>query len=250
MIAVIPAAGFASRLRPFTEHCHKTMLPLGNTTMMALILQNLHLNGVKEVVVITGYRYQNVMDYILSICDSLIIHFVYNPVYKETNNAYSLSLAKIFVEGKSFLLLDCDIVFEPDVLRRVIESPHDNVLAVQKRNNLGNEEMKAYSDDNETVIRLTKEGNPQKAIGESIGIEKFSPEFSKKLFDILPKRILEGRGRTEYYEDTFQQLIDEGEIIHMVDVSDCQVIEVDFIEDLKSAEQEILPFILTKLNRT
>jgi choline kinase len=246
MKAVIPAAGFASRLRPLTDHCHKAMLPLGSTTMMALILENLRRCGIGQVIIITGYRHLSLMDYIRSIGDSLQIQFVHNPDFSETNNAYSLSLAEPFVSGKEFVLLDCDIVFEPNVLRRVMDSSHKNALAVQKRDNLGEEEMKAYSSNGKTVERLSKGGDPRTAIGESIGIEKFSAEFSGKLFDVLKTRIAQGAGRTEYYEDAFQQLLDQGETLHLIDVSDCHVIEVDFKEDLLRAEREILPYLLQR----
>jgi choline kinase len=249
MKAVIPAAGFASRLRPLTDHCHKAMLPLGNTTMMALILDNLRRCGIHEVIIITGYRHLALMDYIRSIGDSLQIQFVHNPDFEKTNNAYSLSLAEPWAAGEAFVLLDCDIVFESGVLLRVMDSLHENALAVQKRTNLGEEEMKVFSANGATVERLSKGGEPSAAIGESIGIEKFAAEFSAKLFKVLKTRIAQGAGRTEYYEDAFQQLIDLGEALHLVDVSDCRVMEVDFKEDLQRAEREILPFLIQRTAR-
>jgi choline kinase len=241
--AVIPAAGYASRLRPLTDHCHKALLPIGDTTMMALMLENLHLNGIREIIVITGYFAETLKNYIRSIGNSFRVTFAHNPDFSITNNAYSLSFAEPFIAGQEFLLLDCDIVFEPTVLKRILESKYENVLAVHKRDNLGDEEMKVYSEDGKTVSRLSKSGEPEKAAGESIGIEKFSSEYSKKLFDVLKRRIENGRGRTEFYEDAFQELIDNGEIIHTVDVTDCRVMEVDFKTDLERAEHEILPYL-------
>jgi choline kinase len=243
MKAVIPAAGCASRLRPLTDHCHKAMLPLGNTTMIALILENLNLFGIREIIIITGYRAEALTNYIRSLGNSSQIIFVHNPDFSVTNNAYSLSLAEPFIAGQEFLLLDCDIVFEPNVLERVLGSKHDNVLAVHKRETLGDEEMKVYSEDGRKVYRLSKSEDPKKASGESVGIEKFSAGFSKKLFNVLRRHIEDGRGKTEFYEDAFQELVNKGENIHMADVTDYLVMEVDFKTDLERAKNEILPHL-------
>jgi choline kinase len=243
MMAVIPAAGFASRLRPHTDQCHKSMLPLGGTTMMALILENLRTAGVDRIVVITGYRAEFLTEHVQRHGNGLDLHFVHNPEYLTTNNAYSLSLAEPFAAGREFLLLDSDIVFEPDVLDRVLRPEEANVIAIQRRPDLGEEEMKVYSENGKIVSRLTKDGDPKAAWGESVGIERFSAGFSAKLFETLARRIRHGCGRTEYYEDAFQELIDSGAILCMADVSHCRVIEVDFKPDLERAEKEILPFL-------
>jgi choline kinase len=219
------------------------MLPIGNTTMMALTLENLRRNGIRDIVIVTGYRSDALMEYVQAIQDSLRVTFAHNPDYLTTNNAYSLALAEPFAAGETFLLLDCDIVCEPEVLKRVLESGHESSLAVQKRNDLGEEEMKVFSRDGKTLDRIAKTGNPLEASGESIGIELFSAGFSAKLFDVLKKRIVHGPGKTEFYEAAFQELIDGGEAMHLVDVSDCKVMEVDFQSDLERAEREILPYL-------
>jgi len=243
VLAIIPAAGFASRLKPLTDSCHKAMLPLGDTTMMAVIAENLRLAGIRRIIMITGYRADALKEYIRSIGDYLQFDFVHNPDFTTTNNAYSLNLAAPLAAGREFLLLDCDILFEPDVLFRVKDCQAPNAIAVQRRINLGDEEMKIYSKDGMTVHRITKGGDPQKAFGESVGIEKCSAGFGFKLFDTLDRRIRNGNGRTEFYEAAFQSVIDGGETLHMTDVTDFKVMEVDFPEDLRRAEKDILPFL-------
>jgi len=243
MKAVIPAAGFASRLRPLTDHCHKAMLPLGTTTMMALTLENLRVNGIRDVVVVTGYRAEVLKEYIHSIRGDINVEFIHNPDYASTNNAYSLSLTEPYISGSAFVLLDCDIVFEPVILKMVLDSKHSMALAVNKRNDLSKEEIKVYSQDGAIVDQITKEGIPQEAIGESIGIETFSPECGVRLFNVLQERIARGPGMTEFYEASFQELIDKKETLHIVDISGYRAMEVDFKSDLERAEREILPYL-------
>jgi len=246
--AVIPAAGNATRLRPLTNNCHKTMLPVGNSTMMKLILENLEQIGIEELIVITGFMSEELQTYVENNCGNIRPFFIHNPDYQTTNNAYSLYLSKKYIMGKPFILLDSDIIFEPETLNRVVKSDFMNVLALQKRDDLGEEEMKVYTENGSKIKMISKEGDPAESVGESIGIEKFSEKFSNSLFETLEKRILFGRGRTEYYEHAFQEMIENGKDINIVDVSDTKVMEVDFLEDLKKAEKFILPYINTGYN--
>lgn len=244
--AVIPAAGNATRLRPLTDNCHKSMLPIGQTTMMKLILENLNGAGIEELILITGFKADELKDYVIENRGKLNPIFIHNPEYTITNNAYSLFLAKDSVDKEPFILLDSDIVFEYETLNRVLKSEFSNVLALQKKDNLGEEEMKVFTSDGIKVDMISKTGDPKSALGESIGIEKFDSKFSKVLFEVLEKRIHEGAGRTEYYEHSFQELIDNDFELNMVDISDTMVMEVDFIEDLEKVENDLIPHIIKK----
>jgi choline kinase len=244
MKAVIPAAGNASRLLPVSAGCHKALIDLGDHTMLSLILKQLDRSRVEEVVIVTGYMSENLQQHARLHAGKLHLKFVHNAEYLQTNNAYSLFLAAPEVAGEPFLLLDSDLLFEPEALRRVVYSPGENALAAQRRGDLGPaEEVKVYSLDGKTVAQIGKTGDPRKAFGWSVGIERFSSSFSGKLFAALERQIAEGPGRHAFYEAGFQQLIEDGERIDIVDVSDCRVIEVDFPEDLERARNEIFQFL-------
>lgn len=241
--AVIPAAGSATRLRPLTNNCHKCMLPLGQTTMIKLILAALQDAGVEEAIIITGFMAEDLRAYIDEACPSIKTVFVHNSEFISTNNAYSLYLARDFVDGEQFMLMDSDIIFEKEIIKRVIRSQFNNLAAVKMSKSLGEEEMKIFSSNGQVIERISKEGIPGEAIGESIGIEKFDKNFSTALFKTLEERInLEG-GRNEFYERAFQQLIDQGHVLNCLDISDLKVMEVDFAEDLEKAKKTILPYI-------
>jgi choline kinase len=222
------------------------MLPLGGTTMMALILDNLKANGVDELLVVTGFKSEALKEHILEHCGTISVFFSHNADYASTNNAYSLYLAREFAEGRGFFLLDSDIVFEAETLGRVARSENENALAIRKTGSIGEEEMKVFTDDSGEITAINKTGSPESALGESVGIEKFSGNFSSALFATLERRIKEGSGLTEYYEASFQELLDKGNKIYPVDVSDTLVMEVDFPEDFKKAESELLPLIHEK----
>jgi len=62
---VILAGGEGTRLRPLTYYFQKAMLPIGprQRPLLEYILQLLKLNGIREVVLLVGYRAEQVMSY-------------------------------------------------------------------------------------------------------------------------------------------------------------------------------------------
>jgi choline kinase len=161
--------------------------------------------------------------------------FVRNEAWESTNNAYSLHLAR-YSEEESMFLLDSDILFVPTVLDRLLDDPHPNRLAVRTRGGLGAEEMKVVVDAQGRVTDVGKEIPPAAAIGESVGLEIFSPEFARALFDELDRRMRAGPGRNEYYEASFVATIRAGAAVYPVDLAELPCIEIDTADDLQLAE--------------
>jgi choline kinase len=161
--------------------------------------------------------------------------FVRNEAWASTNNAYSLHLARYNDEDAMFLL-DSDIAFAPEVIDRLLGDPRPNRLAVRTRGGLGAEEMKVCVGADGLVTDVGKEIAPAAAIGESVGLEVFAPAFARRLFDVLERRVREGRGRTEFYESSFVEVIREGAAVHPVDLGDLTCIEIDTADDLEHAQ--------------
>jgi choline kinase len=233
--AVILAAGTASRLRPLTDTVPKCLLPIGTTTMLGMTLDNLIANGVKDYVVVTGYREQQIRDYVASRYPGLDMSFLTNTRFAETNNIYSLWLTREHLAGHTMLLLDSDIVFDPGIIALLRHSGRENCLAVLRSKALGSEEIKVRTDAAGAILEISKEVDPSAAFGESIGIEMFSPFFVGRLFDVLEQKIVVRKQVNQFYEAAFQEVIDGGELIFAVDVGDLPCMEVDTPEDLDAA---------------
>jgi choline kinase len=129
-------------------------------------------------------------------------------------------------------LLDSDIIFHAAILTRILSSPHVNTLALREGIPLGEEEIKVQLDGTGRVIRIGKGIPPAEAAGESIGIERFSSETGSRLFAVLARR----KERDEFYEESFQELMDTGEDLRTVVCGDLPCMEIDTPEDLRAAE--------------
>lgn len=126
MKAVILAAGAGRRMYPLTQDTHKCLLPVGDATLIDRMLEGLKQVGVSEVLVLTGYRADQLRAHLEERYDHLV--FVHNPRFDDTNNVVSLLVALEGYDLKDdFLLLEADLIFDFSVLRRAVASAHANV---------------------------------------------------------------------------------------------------------------------------
>lgn len=95
MQAIILAAGMGRRLGEYTKDNTKCMLPVNGERLIDRTLKILCHQGIKKVVIVIGYKGENLKNYIGDRYSSqLDIEYINNPIYDKTNNIYSLSLAE------------------------------------------------------------------------------------------------------------------------------------------------------------
>ncbi len=63
MKAIIPVAGYGTRLKPHTEHYQKTLLPIAGKPALDFILEPLFDSGINELVFIVGHLKEQVIDH-------------------------------------------------------------------------------------------------------------------------------------------------------------------------------------------
>ena len=118
MQAVILAAGMGKRLGEFTRNNTKCMVEVNGVRLIDRMLIQLSQLDLKRVVIVVGYKGQELIDYIGNRYKGKVnIEFVTNPIYDKTNNIFSLSLAKDKMQEDDTLLLESDLIFEDQVLK-------------------------------------------------------------------------------------------------------------------------------------
>ncbi len=232
MKAVILAAGVASRLRPLTETTPKALLPVGGIPLLQRALISLRSSGFQEVVIVSGYLREMLEGFVRGLGMDIHVTFVFNPLFETTNNNYSLWLAGPAVLGGGMLMLDADILFDRTILTDLVASTQKDALVVRTSGHVGEEDVKVECDSAGYVRRIGKEIEVSKAAGESLGLEKFSAPTARLLFDSLGRR----KARNEFYEASFQEVIDAGAKIAVVDSGDRSCMEIDTPADLRAAD--------------
>jgi choline kinase len=121
--AVILAAGDGGRLRPLTDDLPKPLIHVGGRPILARVLESLHAVGVRDAVVVAGYRSGALRKAApLAQPADMRVRFVVNG-YWERGNARSLWEARRAVDGP-FLLTMADHLIEPAIFR-ALAATHD-----------------------------------------------------------------------------------------------------------------------------
>ncbi|MBQ3657508.1 MAG: phosphocholine cytidylyltransferase family protein [Bacteroidales bacterium] len=235
MKAVILAAGTASRLRPLTENTPKCLLKVNGKTLLERTLDNFINNGISEFLIVTGYLQNMIKDFVTTNYPLLNVRFIYNKDYSTTNNIYSLFLAEEFAKGEEFILSDSDILFSDKIISALLNDKNPDVLAMN-RHALGEEEIKIISDDDRNVLEISKVCRIGKAVGESVGLEKFSKRYSEALFKELHQMIDNEGLSNVFYEKCFERLIPQGYIFKYLDTTDFFSMEIDTVEDYEKVK--------------
>lgn len=243
MIGVILAAGMAKRLRPLTDTKPKCLLEVGGRTLLERTVRAMQQAGISEFVVVTGYREDQIKSFLeqLESLDNLenpTFHFLHNADYEHNNNIYSLWMAGEYVRGKEFLLMDSDILCDPVAVARIAHEP-ESALALN-RHECGEEEIKVIVDADGHITEISKICSIQDAIGESVGIEKMTADYSTALYKELDQMIVKEGLIDVFYERCFERLIPQGHTFKVVDTTDYFSYELDTPEDFQRA-QELMP---------
>ena len=233
MTGVILAAGMARRLRPLTDACPKCLLEVGGRTLLGRTADALLAAGADRLVVVTGYKADMLRSWLIGHYPQVELCFIDNADYEHNNNIYSLYLAMTEVRGKDFLLMDSDILCDPEAVARIARQPQA-ALAVN-RHPLGEEEMKVVVDSQGNITEISKTCRPEEAVGESVGIEKMTADYSRALADELAVMIEQEGEVNLFYERAFERLIPQGHTFRVVDTTDLFSYELDTPDDFAEA---------------
>jgi len=236
MKAVILAAGVGSRIRPLTENTHKSLLNIGNKTILERMVDGILDTGIEEIIAVTGYRAEEIKQFLHESYPKVSFRFIHNEYYIETNTGYSLLLTKQAVGDDEFIKFDADVIFEPAILKKLLKSP-TSALCIDKNIHLEAEEVKVITDESMRVVEVGKKLDPKLASGESIGIEKIDYLAGKVLFSELGKIMKDKKNWQEYYDDSYTTIVKKGVPMFAVDITGLKWVEIDTTADFKRAEK-------------
>ncbi|GAA2639135.1 phosphocholine cytidylyltransferase family protein [Streptomyces avidinii] len=240
MIGLVLAAGAGRRLRPYTDTLPKALVPVGpegdeeSLTVLDLTLGNFAEVGLTEVAVVVGYRKEAVYARreALEAKYGVKITLIDNDKAEEWNNAYSLWCARDVLK-QGVILANGDTVHPVSVERTLLAARGNGqkiILALDTVKNLADEEMKVVTADGKGVQKITKLMDPADATGEYIGVTLIEPEAAEQLAEAL-KTTFE-RDPDLYYEDGYQQLVNDGFTIDVAPIGDVKWVEIDNHDDL------------------
>lgn len=233
MQAVILAAGFGSRLKSVTGGKSKALVEIGGRPLILHQLESLADHGVGPVLVVVGHEADEVQAVIGDRAEVVL-----NDRFAETNSLYSLWLAREWIKGP-FVLLNCDLLFDPRILDAVLEQP-GNVLAYDSTSSRGREQTKVAIRRGR-VLDLGKDLPTGSARGESIGLLKFDADGARAMLKTADHLI--GAGHEDAWVIEATRAVCNQVEVAGVNVAGEGWAEIDFPYDLDVARREVWPAI-------
>lgn len=240
MQAIILAAGMGRRLKELTKNNTKCMVRVNGVTLIERMLHQLECRRLSRIVIVIGYEGRKLREYIDSLGIQTPIEYVENEIYYQTNNIYSLALAKEFLRRDDTLLLESDLIFEDSVLEEILNDTRSTLALVDKYESwMDGTCMKLGEGDHIESFISHKNFNYAEADSyfKTVNIYKFSKEFSEICYIPFLEAYLQALGSNEYYEQVLKVITVLDKPAITAKRLDGQLwYEIDDIQDLDIAE--------------
>lgn len=240
MQAIILAAGIGKRLGTLAGGLPKCLLQFGGETLLARHLRLLQENGITDVTIVTGYEQARIAEELATLSRAAALSR--NPDF-EQGSVVSLSVVcEQLRSGTEILLMDADVLYHPDILRRLIRAPRSDLLLLDREFEPGEEPVKiCVSDDRLVEFRKQPDAGQYDVIGESVGFFRFSAATAELLATQTERYIRDGRREAPYEEAIRDLLLAYPDRFSYEDITGLAWIEIDFADDIDKARTQILP---------
>ncbi len=213
---------------------------MGNVPVLERQLRAYVDAGVTDVTVVAGYLADDVRALCAAVADrhpDLDVTVVESEVYANTDNMYSLYVAREAVAGEPFVLSNGDAVFDPGLLADLVAADPESAVAADP-GTYTDEAMKVTVDDAGSVSHIAKDVPADVARAISNDVYRFSADFSEQLFDEIARTIEREREYGEWTELAIDRVVrTRDHDLEPVDVGDYRWVEIDDREDLAEADR-------------
>jgi histidinol-phosphate/aromatic aminotransferase/cobyric acid decarboxylase-like protein/choline kinase len=240
MQALILAAGMGKRLGKYTKENTKCMLKINNEPLIKQTLDKLNNVGIKKVILVVGYKKDNLISYLGNQYKNIKIEYIENSIYNKTNNIYSLYLAREKLVKDDTILLESDLIFDQKILEKLIDDKRKS-LAVVDKYKLWMDGTSVILDEHDKILNFfSKEYFKFQDVAQyykTVNIYKFSKEFSSQIYIPFLEAYSKVMGNDEYYESVLKVLtiLDKCEL-RALRLNGEKWYEIDDIHDKMNAE--------------
>ena len=239
MRAILISAGKGTRLYPLTKNTPKSLLEVGDgLTLLEAQLHSLQEAGIEEIVIIVGYRAEQIEAKLHKYKDDFKITTVYNPFYDVSNNLISVWMARYFMNG-DFITINGDDMFTSDVIKNLMKSKHNITMVMDEKDDYDEDDMKIIHKDG-LVLEVSKKIDFSKANGESVGIIKFSGHGPQIYVNMLEEMVRHPENMNVFYLRAIQEIINKGYPVHFSKCKPGDWGELDFHPDLMLIRKHVL----------
>lgn len=237
MKALILAAGVGKRLWQVTQHRPKCLIELGGQSLLHRYLTTLASVGVRRADIVVGYKQEMIRAAIAGDSCGVSVHFLVNEQFHR-GSISSLWVARTALDD-DVIIMDADVLFHREILRRLVASPYENALLMDETVKQTGEECMVVAAGGR-VIALTKTmPDHYEYAGEGVGFLKVKHADSPHVVASLRSCIDKEAWNMEY-EDALLDYFRDVKVGYER-IGGLPWTEIDFVEDVRKAELEVLP---------
>ncbi len=243
------AAGIGRRLYGDSgDQPPKALLEFGGKTLLARHIENLQSLGVEELVLVLGHRKDEILAEAHATGGLGFARWLFNPRYRGGPVVSLWTARDVLRSGSDILFMDADVLYHPELLRRLLDSPHENCFIYDRDFEAGDEPVNLCLEDGQPVDFGKKIPGAFESRGEWPGFLKLSAGVAARLADAT-QAYVDRAEMTLAYEPAMRDVLlgEPAGTFGAEDVTGIPWIEIDFPSDLLRAERHILPHIETPI---
>src|SRR5215213_3791289 len=237
MKAVILAAGVGKRLWQVTQHRPKCLIELGGQSLLRRYLDALASVGIRRADIVVGYKQEMIRAAVADNTCGVKVTFLVNEQFHR-GSISSLWVARTALDD-DVIVMDADVLFHREILRRLVESPYENALLMDETVRQTGEECMVVVAGGR-VIALTKKMPEQyDYAGEGVGFLRVRHGDTPHVVASLRAWIDKEAWNMEY-EDALVNYFQHVKVGHEK-IGGLPWTEIDFVEDIQKAQADVLP---------
>jgi L-glutamine-phosphate cytidylyltransferase len=244
MKALILAAGQGTRIRSVHGDRPKCLIRFDHSgwTILDQQIHGLLTNGIRDVGIVVGYEAEQIIRHVATHYPESLsqFRFIQNFNYAKTNNIYSLWLARNWLRGDSFVCLNADVAFHPEILIHALSSAAPVTMIVDR--NWRDETMKVKIAGNR-ITYMSKTISQQDFSATYIGITTFQRFVVGRFLSRIEDLVREGSTQV-FFNAAVQQLVREGLHVGYTETAGLPWAEVDDPDDLAFARLHVFPELI------
>lgn len=245
MQALMLAAGMGKRLGKYTKGQTKCMVTVGGKTLLEHAADALRMAGIHKFVIVTGYAGDKLEAFAREKLADFDLEFIHNADYASTNNIYSLYLAHEALARDDTILLESDLIYEPQLIRALVEAPQENMVTVAKYESWMDGTVTLLDEQGYVREFIEKKDFRFAAAGDyykTVNIYKFSRDFASRLYIPFLRAYIQAYGTNQYYELVLKTLArTPGAEMYGYEIGDLKWYEIDDVQDLDIADTLFAP---------
>ena len=239
------AAGVGNRLDRSGNGPPKALLRFAGESLLKRHLDILVQFGLVDVTLVVGHRAEEIERELAAIGASDLVRTRSNPDYRTSSLLSLWALREVFAAGEPVLYMDADVLYDWRLLERLLRSPHDDCILIDRNIDPDNEWL-------DVRVRAGRIVAFDKSVAlddydvraEWVGFARFSAGAAARLAGAIEGYVESGRVDV-IYEAPMRDVILETPAFGLADATGLPWIEIDFPADLRRAQREILPRLVS-----